>query len=327
MVNQDKLADYVQYYQPLALTSFILSVILFIFILITRLCRFKATRRLNYKLYLWTMLIDIINHLPLQFDLEDNVVGCKSYMIVNYIINFASICLNVALAYNIHMVFILNKSNRTLSEFHTMLVVIFASIVLTIPFATITLINPKCTLMIYYEGWRGLLKMLGLVGFSFFALTTYCLVIFIMVVKKLISHKVVNSNNVDNSQLTNNYIKKLIFRLCLYPLVPVLVWYPYILTTIIDTLDLTVYSYVFVGLQGIVASMQGMFNFLFFLSDPALPEIYMEIHDKYFKREHESKVQLTDFKDPEYNRNVALTYDLNSNSNNSSGLNINIKLV
>jgi hypothetical protein len=292
--------------------------------------RFKAAKRLNYKLYLWTMLLDMINHFPLQFDLENNLAGCRTFMVLNNWFNFVSVCINVSLAYNIHMVFILNKPKRTMTELRTMLTAVGSATILAIPFTISLLLDSTCTIMIFYHGWQGLLKVMGLVGLSLFLLTTYCLVVFLMVARKLLFHKHVDSHN---SKLTNKYVRRLILRLCLYPIVPVIAWYPYITVAIVDTLDLSPYVHIMIAIHGYLTSLIGTFNAIFFLFDPAVPEIYQEVKSRYFNRKRDSTVNLTDFdfKDADENDNnvdkrpeIAITYDLQKSDDTN---NYNIKLV
>ncbi|KXN68460.1 hypothetical protein CONCODRAFT_9307 [Conidiobolus coronatus NRRL 28638] len=329
MVDLEKLGPLTEYYPSLTLLSFSLATALFIFILTTRVMNFNAAKRLNYKLYLWTMLLDMINHFPLQFNLEDNLAGCRAFMILNNWFSLLSISINVSLAYNIHMVFILNKPKKTMTELRTMAIAISGATILALPFTISLLLDKTCTIMIFYHGWQGLLKMMGLIGFSVFILTTYCLIVFLMVARKLLFHKHVDSHN---SKLTNKYIRKLILRLCLYPIVPVIAWYPYIIVAVVDTLNLSKYDYIMIAIQGYLTCMIGTLNVFFFLFDPAVPEIYEEVKSRYSNSKRDSTVNLTEFgyKDTEAagkddkRHELGVTYDLQKSDDTS---NFNIKLV
>jgi hypothetical protein len=176
------------------------------------------------------------------------------------------------------MVFLINKPGRVKTELGCLIWVFSIASIISLPFLITLILSNNCYDIINYTGYLGVLKMFGLVGAYYFIFTTYCLVVFLVVIKKLVSHKLmINGRN----PLTNTYMKRLVTRLCLYPLIPVIIWYPHIISSIIEATiggDIAVYV---VGIQGMIATLQGSLNFLFFLFDPALNDIYKEIKLRY----------------------------------------------
>ncbi|KXN70609.1 hypothetical protein CONCODRAFT_78737 [Conidiobolus coronatus NRRL 28638] len=144
-----------------------------------------------------------------------------------------------------------------------------------IPTAVLTYLNPDyCDPLVGFGTSARLALFWVLSGIWIAVGTLYCFSIFVVVIYKLATHKQMENHG---SKLTGRHLKRIVTRLILYPLAPVISLFPYMLTYTISPYVSPESNRVIDVMQLTCLSLQGLINFVFFMADPALPDILSEV--------------------------------------------------
>lgn len=282
------------------LISLILSVLLASFIGFTQLIKLRSAKRLSFRLYLWIGCSDILTHLPLHMDFVQDLTSCKVTNLIVSFSNFVSLLIVAVMALNLHLVFLLQKPSAVQSLKRYLAGVTLVAILLMIPSAVLTFVHDDaCPFFTALPMPDAVWVLYATQGIPQLTLIVYCLYVFLATTIKLrmTLKKVLNfpkpmgqSGRGSRSSRGSRGIRgncpsilslreqhRMVGRLALYPLMPLITIVPYFVILALHP-TINMHLPLSQAIQWFAASTQGSLNALFFLIDPSLPAVISELY-------------------------------------------------
>ncbi|KAJ9090578.1 hypothetical protein DSO57_1001033 [Entomophthora muscae] len=281
-------------FTPINGASAAMGLLLAVFIFTTQVMKLPSAKRLSFRLYLWIGLADVGTHLPLHLDFGFSFTQCQVTNLVVSYSNFVSLLIVSIMAMNLHLVFLLRRPAAVRSLRVYLAGVFLVALLLMLPSFIIGLkYDNACPFFTAFDFPISLGVLLATQGLPQLILIVYCLFVFsatTLQLRRTMRSFLVLRNARRSSVCTLREQSRMISRLALYPLMPLITIVPYFIAICLHP-RLNMYSNPSQAIQWFSASTQGLLNFVFFLIDPSLPAVCREFRGRIMPQSLEKKVQ------------------------------------
>lgn len=269
-------------FTPINGVSAAMGLLLACFICLTQVMRLPSAKRLSFRLYLWIGLADVGTHLPLHLNFGQNFVACQATNLIVSYCNFVSLLIVSVMAMNLHLVFLLRRPAAVRSLPVYLAGVFAVALLLMVPSIVVSLeYDTRCPFFTVFDHPYSTYVLLGTQGLPQIVLIVYCLFVFAATTLQL--RRTMRSflgipmrSSRRSSACTLREQSRMVGRLALYPLMPLITIVPYFVAICLHpTWDM--YDNPSQAVQWFSASTQGLLNFVFFLIDPSLPAVCREL--------------------------------------------------
>ncbi|KAI9294497.1 hypothetical protein K502DRAFT_349923 [Neoconidiobolus thromboides FSU 785] len=298
MVDLDLTLKYVSLYNNLI--SLICGITLFLIVLYTILYNYEGSDKLSYRFYLWiaindvsyNLLIFIKQYIVLFYNLDTNVDEALSEIIYSYgnpqycnfnihvehVLNLWYVFLIACLGINLHASFLKNKAIKLYTDLQYAMTTILLSVLLNLPSFIVGIVYNKCSGLtnLYFGTYSYLHFFLTFFLPNIFAIG-YITFIFLLSFKKLINNKLGSISPTSYSNQFNRLSKRFLG----YAIIPLITQLPYLICSISLYISFK-YTIIHFFFMDILGSCNGWLNLLFFLLDPLVPKLYVQLKHRYY---------------------------------------------